>query len=84
MQLRSLCAVPLTLIALLGSPLALAHSGAGLADGFVHMLEIPALTTVTGYMVGLSLSTGLLMMLGLILRQMVVTRKPHSHSSTTL
>ena len=181
MQLRSLRAVPLALIALLVSPLALAHSGAGLtaglADGFmhpatgldhlliaiaagfwaarsgdhgvsdvayfvslllagmllgicclmfpelqlpallvmvltmmfvalsiaapqyfayiffgsfavyhglVHILEMPALTTVTGYMVGLLLSTGLLMMLGLILRQVLVTRKPHSHSRTTL
>ena len=51
--------------------------------GIVHMLEMPVLVSVSGYMAGLFLSTGLLMMLGLILRQVVVTRKPHSHPVTT-
>ena len=50
--------------------------------GMVHILEMPGLTTVTGYMIGLLLSTGLLMMLGLILRQVVITRKPHAHQNT--
>jgi urease accessory protein len=48
--------------------------------GVVHMLEMPALVAVTGYMAGLFFSTGLLLMFGLILRQVILTRKPHSHT----
>ena len=48
--------------------------------GVVHMLEMPALAAVTGYMAGLFFSTGLLLMFGLILRQVILTRKPHSHT----
>lgn len=50
--------------------------------GIVHILEMPALATVMAYITGLFLSTGLLMILGLILRQVVITRKPHSNSGT--
>ena len=48
--------------------------------GVVHMLEMPAPAAVTGYMAGLFFSTGLLLMFGLILRQVIITRKPHSHT----
>jgi urease accessory protein len=50
--------------------------------GLVHMLEMPALITAVGYMLGLVFSTGLLLMLGIILRQVVASRK--AHSKTTL
>lgn len=46
--------------------------------GIVHMLEMPAPVTAMGYMLGLFLSTGLLLMLGLILRQVVATLRPQS------
>ena len=46
--------------------------------GIVHMLEMPVPVTASGYIIGLLLSTWLLLMLGLILRQVIVTRKPHS------
>ena len=46
--------------------------------GVVHMLEMPVPVTAAGYAVGLFLSTWLMLMLGLILRQVFVTRKPHS------
>lgn len=44
--------------------------------GIAHIVEMPELVSVGGYLTGLVLSTGLLMMLGLVLRQVVVTRKP--------
>ena len=50
--------------------------------GIVHMLEMPAPVAAMGYMVGLLFSTGLLLMLGLILRQVVATRKAHSRTTS--
>ena len=50
--------------------------------GMVHMLEMPAPVAAMGYMVGLLFSTGLLLMLGLILRQVVATRKAHSRTTS--
>lgn len=55
--------------------------GFALYHGMVHMLEMPAPLAATGYVIGLVFSTGLLMMFGLILRQVVVTRKPHSETT---
>ena len=52
--------------------------GFAVYHGTVHVLEMP--TAVTGYIIGLLLSTGLLLILGTILRQVVVTRKPHSEA----
>ena len=52
--------------------------GFAIYHGIAHILEMPALLAVTGYMIGLLLSTWLLMMFGLMLRQVVVTRRPHS------
>ena len=46
--------------------------------GLVHMLEIPAQAALTGFAFGLLLSTGLLLTLGLILRGVIVTRRPHN------
>lgn len=58
--------------------------GFALFHGIVHMLEMPAAVAATGYIVGLMISTGLLLMVGLILKQVVATRKPHlqAHSQT--
>jgi urease accessory protein len=55
----------------------IAFGGFALYHGIVHMLEMPVPVTAMGYIVGLLLSTWLMLMLGLILRQVVVTRKPH-------
>jgi urease accessory protein len=55
--------------------------GFALYHGMVHMLEMPAPVAAMPYVIGLLLATGLLMMLGLILRQVVVTRKPHSETT---
>ena len=52
--------------------------GFAVYHGIVHMLEMPVPVTASGYIIGLLLSTWLLLMLGLILRQVIVTRKPHS------
>ena len=52
--------------------------GFAIYHGIAHVLEMPAPVAAAGYVLGLMLSTWLLMMLGLILRQVVMTRKPHS------
>jgi len=45
--------------------------------GVVHMLEMPADAALTGYAAGLLVSTSVLLTLGLILRGVIVTRRPH-------
>ena len=55
----------------------IAFGGFALYHGIVHMLEMPVPVMASGYIIGLLLSTWLMLMLGLILRQVVVTRKPH-------
>ncbi|MDH3900744.1 MAG: HupE/UreJ family protein [Gammaproteobacteria bacterium] len=45
--------------------------------GVVHMLEMPSAASVTGYAAGLLFSTGLLLALGVIIRQVIITRKSH-------
>lgn len=57
--------------------------GFAIYHGIVHMLEIPAAALSMGYIVGLVLSTAILMMVGLILRQVIATRRPHLHSKST-
>ncbi len=52
-----------------------------LYHGMVHMLEMPANAEHAGFAIGLLLSTGVLLGLGLILRQVVVTRWPHDMRS---
>jgi urease accessory protein len=49
--------------------------------GLVHILEMPASNGVSGFAIGLLLSTAVLMILGLILRGVVVTRRPHAGHS---
>ena len=56
--------------------------GFAVYHGIVHMLEMPAAAPVTGYIPGLIISTAILMMVGLILRQVVATRKAHQHPHT--
>ncbi|MCK5382393.1 MAG: HupE/UreJ family protein [Gammaproteobacteria bacterium] len=83
LQLQTLLVVGLTVmfIALsIAAPRYFAYiffGGFAVYHGIVHMLEIPAAVTATGYIIGLILSTGMLLMVGLILRQVVETRKPH-------
>jgi urease accessory protein len=81
LQLSTILVVVLT-VAFIAASIAAPHyfayiafGGFALYHGIVHMLEMPV--PVTGYIVGLLLSTWLMLMLGLILRQVVVTRKPH-------
>lgn len=44
-------------------------------QGAVHILEIPSPAPVTGYAAGLLLSTCVLLATGIVLRQVVITRK---------
>jgi len=46
--------------------------------GVVHMLEMPQSVSVGGYAAGLLMSTGFLLLLGIILRQVIMLHKPHS------
>ncbi len=52
--------------------------GFAIYHGIAHMLEMPVPITAAGYVTGLFFSTWLMLMLGLILRQVIVTRKLHS------
>ena len=45
--------------------------------GLVHMLEMPAHAAVTGFAIGLLVATGVLLALGLLLRGVITTRRPH-------
>lgn len=47
--------------------------------GMVHMLEMPADAAYTGFAIGLLLATGVLLTLGLIVRGVIVTRRPHGN-----
>ena len=49
--------------------------------GIVHMLEMTAAGSAMGYMLGLLFSTGLVLMLGLILRHVVATFKPQTKTT---
>ena len=55
--------------------------GFALYHGIVHMLEMPSAVATISYVIGLLFSTWLLLMFGLILRQVVVTRKPHTETT---
>lgn len=46
--------------------------------GLTHMLGMPAGTSQGGFGLGLLLSTAVLVIFGLILRQVIVTRRPHA------
>jgi urease accessory protein len=45
--------------------------------GVAHMLEMPANAALTGFVIGLLVSTAVLLTLGLMLRQVVATRRRH-------
>jgi len=49
--------------------------------GAVHMLAMPSVASVTGYAAGLLLSTGMLLALGVILRQVINAHKHHRISA---
>jgi urease accessory protein len=53
-------------------------SAFALYHGLSHILEMPGQAAVAGYIIGLLISTGLLLALGSLLRQVVITRKPHA------
>ena len=55
--------------------------GFAVYHGIVHMLAMPAPVAAISYVIGLLLSTWLLLMFGLILRQVVATRKPHTETT---
>lgn len=55
--------------------------GFAVYHGIVHILVMPAPAAVLAYGAGLFFSTGLLVLLGLIIRQVVVTRNPHSDTT---
>jgi urease accessory protein len=52
--------------------------GFALYHGLTHILEMPHQGMVAGYVIGLLISTGLLLALGNLLRHVVITRKPHA------
>ena len=56
----------------------LIFGGFALYHGIVHMLVMPVAAIPAGFIIGLLFSTALLLMCGLILRQVIITRKPHS------
>ena len=55
--------------------------GFALYHGIVHMLAMPAPVAATSYVIGLLFSTWLLLMFGLILRQVVATLKPQAETT---
>jgi len=83
LQLSTILVVLLTVVfiaASIAAPQYFAYiffGGFAVYHGIAHMLEMPVTATAAGYIIGLLFSTGLLLMLGLMLRQVVVTRKPH-------
>jgi len=52
--------------------------GFALYHGLSHILEMPGQVMLAGYIIGLLISTGLLLVLGSLLRQVVITRKPQA------
>jgi len=56
--------------------------GFAVYHGIAHMLEMSVPATAAGYIIGLFFSTGLLLMLGLMLRQVIATLKPHSETTS--
>ena len=84
LQLSTILAVVLT-VAFLAASIAkpqyflyIFFGGFAVYHGIAHVLDMQPSVTGAGYIPGLIISTWLLLMLGLILRQVVVTRKPHA------
>jgi len=55
--------------------------GFAVYHGIVHMLAMPVPAAAMSYVIGLLFSTWLLLMLGLILRQVVATLKPQAETT---
>jgi urease accessory protein len=55
-----------------------AFGGLAIYQGMTHLLQMPTHAGMGGFALGLLLSTGVLMIFGLILRQVMVTRRPHA------
>lgn len=55
-----------------------AFGGLAIYQGMTHLLQTPAHAGMGGFALGLLLSTGVLMIFGMILRQVVATRRPHA------
>jgi len=87
LQLSTILALVLTTVfiaASIAAPQFFAYiffGGFAVYHGIVHMLGMPVLASAAGFILSLFFSTVLLLMLGLILRQVVVTRKPHSETT---
>ncbi len=62
----------------------LLFGGFALYHGVVHVVAMPGPLVSAGFIAGLFFSTALLLMGGLILRQVVITRKPHSQTYSKL
>lgn len=87
LQLSTILAVLLTVAFVAASVTApqyfayIFFGGFAIYHGIVHMLEMTAPVAAMSYVIGLLFSTWLLLMFGLILRQVVVTRKPHTETT---
>jgi urease accessory protein len=55
-----------------------AFGGLAIYQGMAHLLQTPAHAGMGGFALGLLLATGVLMIFGMILRQVVTTRRPHA------
>jgi len=88
LQLSTILVVLLTVVFIAASVAApqyfayIFFGGFAVYHGIVHMLEMPAPVAAMSYVVGLIFSTWLLLMFGLILRQVVATLKPHTETTS--
>ena len=87
LQLSTILVVLLTVVfvaASIAAPQYFAYiffGGFAVYHGIVHMLEMPAPVTAMSYVIGLLFSTWLLLMFGLILRQVVATLQPQTDTT---
>jgi len=83
LQLLTLLVVMLTTTVIAASIIApqyfarIFFGGFAIYHGIVHLLEMSVLVTATAYIVGLLVSTGLLLMTGIFLRQRTVAQTLH-------
>ena len=87
LQLSTILVVLLTVVfvaASIAAPQYFAYiffGGFAVYHGIVHMLAMPVPAAAMSYVIGLLCSTWLLLMLGLILRQVVATLKPQAETT---
>jgi hypothetical protein len=58
----------------------LTFGGLVLYQGITHVLTVPLAELSAGFVVGLFFSSVVLVVFGQVLRQVVVTRRPHAHN----